>query len=166
MTHADRFHGQMDEAFALALAKDKERDQRYREALSRDGGRFEDVPPRERESEQEVPPYRGTLLPSRQRMRDLRSLAMNEPRQAKVLFAKLIECTSARGTKYLRGHAGANNLVAFRGVDDDQGRPTWELFLAERMQKPGVVSDDRRLRQERTSAAIASGVDLDDSIPF
>lgn len=40
---------------------------------------------------------------------------MNGPPQARVLFAVLGECTSGRGTIYLRGWAGASNLIAFRG---------------------------------------------------
>ena len=44
----------------------------------------------------------------------------------RVLLATLTECTSARGTVYLRGWLGASNLVAFRGEPDEQGRPTWQ----------------------------------------
>jgi hypothetical protein len=58
----------------------------------------------------------------------------NEPRP-KVLLARLTQCTSARGNLYLRGHAGASNLIAFRAVDDEQGRTVWELFLTEREQR-------------------------------
>ena len=54
-----------------------------------------------------------------------------------MLFATLSECTSGRGTTYLRGWAGASNLVAFRGEDDEQGRPTWQLFLVERQPRDG-----------------------------
>lgn len=60
---------------------------------------------------------------------------MSYPQQARVLFAVLTECVSAGGKAYLRGWAGASNLVAFRGEDDDQGRPTWNLYLAERPPK-------------------------------
>jgi hypothetical protein len=51
---------------------------------------------------------------------------------ARVLLAELVECTSGRGKAYLRGWLGASNLVGFRGEPDDQGRPTWKLYLAER----------------------------------
>lgn len=56
----------------------------------------------------------------------------------KVLFATLTECTSGRGSTYLRGWAGASNLVAFRGEDDEHGRPTWQLFLVERPPRAGA----------------------------
>ena len=52
--------------------------------------------------------------------------------QPKVLLAQLVECTSGRGNCYLRGWLGASNLVAFRGDPDDQGGPTWRLYLTER----------------------------------
>ena len=55
--------------------------------------------------------------------------------QAKLLLATLTECESARGNVYLRGWLGASNLVGFRGEDDDQGRPTWNLYLVERQPK-------------------------------
>lgn len=54
------------------------------------------------------------------------------PQQPRVLLATLSECQSAAGKAYLRGWAGASNLVAFRGTPDEQGRPTWDLFLVER----------------------------------
>ena len=50
---------------------------------------------------------------------------MSGQAQTRVLLATLIECKSARW-------AGASNVVGFRGNDDDQGRPTWNLYLAER----------------------------------
>jgi len=36
---------------------------------------------------------------------------MSGPQQARVLLAMLTECTSGRGNAYLRGWAGASNLV-------------------------------------------------------
>ena len=93
---------------------------------------------------------------------------MPDQRAAKVLFAQLTECESSRGNRYLRGWAGASNLVGCSGDDDEQGRPTWRLYLAERTPKPGTVPGTLRERPERTSAEIARGAagDLDDSIPF
>lgn len=35
------------------------------------------------------------------------------------------------GRAYLRGWAGASNLVALKGEPDEQGMPTWNLYLAE-----------------------------------
>lgn len=58
--------------------------------------------------------------------------------QARVLFARLTEAISASGRPYLKSWAGASNLVAFKGEPDEQGRPTWDLYLTE-----------RALRQER-----------------
>ena len=71
---------------------------------------------------------------------------MNGSPQARVLFATLSKCTSGKGTTYLRGWAGASNLVAFRGADDEQGRPTWNLYLTERQLREGSHrSSTRRL---------------------
>jgi hypothetical protein len=38
------------------------------------------------------------------------------------------------------------NLIGFRGDDDEQGRPTWKLYLAERTPKPGTVPGTLRER--------------------
>ena len=75
---------------------------------------------------------------------------MNGPPQARVLFATLSECTSGRGTTYLRGWAGASNLVAFRGEDDEQGRPTWQLFLVERQRRDASPAKFALGRHETT----------------
>jgi hypothetical protein len=94
---------------------------------------------------------------------------MAEQRQTKTLFAQLTECTSARGSKYLKGWAGVSGLLAFPGDPDEQGRPTWRLYLAERNPKPGTVPDSRRERQERASAPVTrAGVDpdFDDDLRF
>jgi hypothetical protein len=48
---------------------------------------------------------------------------MSAAQQTRVPLAVLTECTSARGAVYLRGWAGASDLVAFRG-EDDEGRGT------------------------------------------
>ena len=104
----------MGRVVSHAAAAHRDLDRQYADALARDG-------------------EAGTghaLVVSRNRLKDARS--MNGPPQARVLFATLSECTSGRGTTYLRGWAGASNLVAFRGEDDEQGRPTWQLFLVER----------------------------------
>ena len=61
---------------------------------------------------------------------------MREPQPARVLLATLTECTSAKGNAYLRGWLGASNVVGFQGEPDEEGRPTWQLFLAERQQRP------------------------------
>lgn len=74
------------------------------------------------------------LVPSRLRGKDARDLRA----EAKVLLAELVEHTSGRGHRYLRGWAGASNLVAFSGKPDAEGRPTWKLFLVERQPKPGA----------------------------
>ena len=76
--------------------------------------------------------------------------------QAKVLFATLTECESARGNVYLRGWAGASNLVAFRGEDDDQGRPTWNLYLVERQPKEDGRASARRPPEREARSARAT----------
>ena len=63
---------------------------------------------------------------------------------SRVLFAILTECTSGAGKPYLRGWAGASNLVGFRGEPDEQGRPTWNLYLTERQPKPDGQRPPRR----------------------
>ena len=64
------------------------------------------------------------------------------PSSSRVLLATLTECTSAAGRRYLRGWAGASNLVGFQGAPDAEGRPTWQLFLTERQQP---TADRRRI---------------------
>ena len=76
--------------------------------------------------------------------------------QAKVLLATLTECTSGRGNVYLRGWAGASNLVAFRGEDDDQGRPTWHLYLVERQPREGGQASARRPQEREATSARAT----------
>lgn len=66
---------------------------------------------------------------------------MSAPGQAKILLATLTECTSGRGTIYLRGSLGASNLMAFGGEPSDQGRPTWNLYLVERPPREGAPAD-------------------------
>jgi hypothetical protein len=109
--------------------------------------------------------------------------------QSRVLFAVLTECTSAAGRPYLRGWAGASNLVAFRGEPDEEGRPTWNLYLAERQPKQDGQRQERRptyprgeapdrkaarregngSRQERAAREVLSRhgePELDDPLPF
>ena len=58
--------------------------------------------------------------------------------QQKVLLAVLSEATSAKGNPYLRGWAGASSLLGFRGEPDEQGRPTWNVYLVERQPKSAL----------------------------
>jgi hypothetical protein len=60
--------------------------------------------------------------------------------QAKVLLATLTEAVSGRGNTYMRGWLGASNLVAFAGEPDEQGRPTWNLYLVERQPRDGAAT--------------------------
>src|SRR4051812_18836044 len=94
-------------------------DRAYLEALARDGADHG---------------HAHALVASRNRHKDQRS--MSGPQQPRVLFATLAECTSGRGNAYLRGWAGASNLVGFRD-DDEQGRPTWSTYLVERQLRDG-----------------------------
>jgi hypothetical protein len=75
---------------------------------------------------------------------------------AKVLLATLTECTSGRGNMYLRGWAGASNLVAFRGEDDAEGRPTWNLYLVERQPREGSQASARRPQEREATSPQAS----------
>jgi hypothetical protein len=140
MTHASSFHRKLDAELA--------------ERLARDGGSSST-------RVENAPGHGGVLLPSRSRLKDLRS--MNDQRAAKVLFAQLTECTSARGTRYMKGWAGASNLVAFQAEPDEQGRPVWRLYLAERQPRDGASakpSDTGRpvfQRQERVSVPVERG---------
>jgi hypothetical protein len=150
MSYASRDHRAMDVALA--------------ERLARDGGNS-------RGAARIVPGHGGALLPSSRRLQDLRSLnTMSEhkqERQERVLFTRLVECTSARGAPYLRGWCGASNLIGFRDGEDEQGRPAWNLFLVERRPRAGPAPDTHREWHERTSAAVArGGVDADFDTPF
>jgi hypothetical protein len=49
---------------------------------------------------------------------------------AKVLLTTLTEKISARGNVYLSGWLGKARVVGFRG-EDEQGHPTWNLYLSE-----------------------------------
>lgn len=91
----------------------------------------------------------GALVRSRHRGKDMRSMMD----QAKVLLAELAECVSARGKPYLRGWAGASNLVAFRGEPDEQGRPTWKLYLVERQARDGSATAASRAPSGPAAAA-------------
>jgi hypothetical protein len=87
----------------------------------------------------------GTLVRSSHRLRDTEGMTGSP---AKVLFATLTECVCACGTTYLRRWAGASNLIALRGEDDDQGRPTWSQFLP----RGNPATDPRRLPAAHQSA--------------
>ena len=80
---------------------------------------------------------------------------MSGPQQAKVLLATLTEHVSAKGKPYLRGWAGASNLVA-RGENDAEGRPTWNLYLAERQPREGAQAPARRPQEREATSARAT----------
>jgi hypothetical protein len=108
-------------------------DDQFAEALARDGDASSG----------------GALVRSRDRKRDLRTMTTDHDRrpsgqQNRVLFARLTEAMSAAGRSYLKGWAGASNLIAFKGEPDEQGRPVWNLYLIER---------PRQERQFRDSGA-------------
>lgn len=102
---------------------------------------------------------------------------MSDRRQAKVLFATLVERTSGKGNVYLSGWAGASNLLAFRGDDDDRGQPTWNLYLVERQPREGTsrpANSSRPPRQDQGQGDAGArpqhghrrAEHLDDDIPF
>ena len=73
-------------------------------------------------------------------------------RQSRVLLATLTEAVSGRGNTYMRGWLGASNLVAFAGEPDEQGRPTWNLYLVERQPRDGVATAAKK-PQERNATS-------------
>lgn len=82
---------------------------------------------------------------------------MSYPPQSRVLFAVLTECTSGAGKPYMRGWAGASNLVAFRGEDDEQSRPTWNLYLTERPPRQDSRQDAPQPRPASASGEAPGG---------
>jgi hypothetical protein len=131
-----------------AAAKHRVMDTELAERLARDGVRTCGYPG-------------GALLPSRSRLRDLRT--MGRPR---VLLAKLSVRTSAQGRQYLSGWLGKASVVGFPGEADKFGNAVWDIFVSEPEPRAGTVADGRRERQDRVCAAVTRGVDLDDAIPF
>jgi hypothetical protein len=116
VSHASDDHRLFDAAFAEAVARDRACDGSYRTALSRAGGKFQDMPPRERTADGDPPAYGGALLPSRLRNQDLKT--MIRPR---VLLATLSVRTSAKGNSYLSGWFGKASVVGFAGEPDKHG---------------------------------------------
>jgi hypothetical protein len=160
-----------------AASKHRGLDRQYLEALARDGDGDGDG---DGGGDGDGDAGAAGLVASRNRGKDLCSMNARPPR---VLFATLTEATSAAGRPYLRGWAGASNLVAFRGEPDEQGRPTWDLFLAERppRQAPargGEASaaharsyrrEGAKARQERMADEVLQRHGepaLDDELPF
>jgi hypothetical protein len=143
MTHAARRHRALDAELDERLARDGEKERRPAFIL---------------------PGHGGALLPSRLRYKDLRT--MSRPR---VLLTRLSVRTSAKGREYLSGWLGKASVVGFKGEPDKYGNEAWDLYLSEpepRDTPSNLTHGSHRERQERTSAAVARGVDLDDSIPF
>jgi hypothetical protein len=123
MTHASRRHARMDTALAERLARDGESG------------------------------HGGALLPSRSRLKDLRS--MNTPNNRRVLLTTLSCRTSAKGHEYLSGFLAKAKVVAFEGEPDKYGNETWNIYLSEPEPRPVAPV-------ERPSAEIArGGVDAD-----
>lgn len=73
--------------------------------------------------------HHGALMQPRDRRMDMKT--MDRPNRPKVLLLRLSQRTSGKGNVYLSGWMGAARLVGFRGEDDENGNPVWELFAAE-----------------------------------
>jgi hypothetical protein len=122
MTHAARRHRVLDAELAERLARDVGKPLPSETVSSGSG---DNVPDRNI-----MPSHGGALLPSRSRLRDLRT--MSKPR---VLLTKLSIRTSAKGNTYLSGrlgqakpgleHAFAPGLEAGRaGAEAEAGKET------------------------------------------
>jgi hypothetical protein len=103
------------------------------------------------------------LLPSRQRMMDLRT--MNTTSNKRVLLTVLSVRTSSKGNQYLSGFLSKALVVGFPGEPDKFDNPTWNIYLSEPEVREAPVNAthaSHRERQERVSAEIArGGVDAD-----
>jgi hypothetical protein len=133
VSHPSRRHRALDVAHAEAAARDG--DQGCRSGTL-------------------VPGHGGALLPSKTRLRDVRTLAMSRPR---VLLTKLSIRTSAKGNTYLSGRLGQAHLVGFKGEPDKFGNDVWDVYVSEPDPRPATAPEWLRERQEKASAAGARG---------
>jgi hypothetical protein len=172
MTHAAR-HRQMDVALAEQLARDGNCHVDMTNATGHEGekppidGIIQPIENERKNVKEPIGPFTGALLPSKTRLRDVRTLAMSRP---KVLLTKLSIRTSAKGNTYLSGRLGQANIVGFKATEPDKfGNECWDIFASEPEPREGTsvpAGNTYRQRQERVSAEVARGVDLDDSIAF
>jgi hypothetical protein len=136
-----------------AAARHRELDTAYSERLVRDGG---------------APVRGGSLLPSRLRNQDLRT--MDRPKRPRVLLAQLSVRTSAKGNRYLSGWLGKASVVGFPGEPDKFGNETFDIFVSEPEPRPGTAPPAQR--DERTvydaGRSLRAGVDsaFDGDMPF
>lgn len=88
-----------------------------------------------------------------------------------VKLTRLFECTSKKGTPYLRGRLGFANVVILKTDQvSDTGQPIWNVLISEPEQKPEdqpARSNTRRPDPEAAASA-ARGYERDqgDTIPF
>ena len=76
---------------------------------------------------------------------------------SRVLLTTLSRRTSTKGNEYLAGWLGRASVVAFRGGDDEQGRPTWQLFLVERQPHDGPPAARQRAPEREATPAGTGG---------
>ena len=76
--------------------------------------------------------------------------------QPKVLLLTLTQKTSAKGNVYLSGWLGKARVVGFRGEDDDQGHPVWNVYVSEPEPRPeGAQARPPRHEDVSVSAALS-----------
>lgn len=87
-----------------------------------------------------------------------------------VKLTRLFECTSKKGTPYLRGRLGFANVVILKSDQvSDSGQPIWNVLISEPEQKPEDQPNGRQRRPDpeaEASAARGYARDPDDQIPF
>jgi hypothetical protein len=88
-----------------------------------------------------------------------------------VTIAKLYECTSKKGTQYLRGRMGMANIVILKSeAVSDTGQPIWYIKVQEPEQRPeqGADNGTSPARRAENQAAADRGYAMgpDDQIPF
>jgi hypothetical protein len=89
-----------------------------------------------------------------------------------VTIAKLYECTSKKGTPYLRGRMGMANIVILKSdAVSDTGQPIWYIKVQEPEQRPEQGASDgavntRRQADHQAAADRGYAREPDEQIPF
>ena len=86
---------------------------------------------------------------------------MNTHQAPKVLLTTLTERTSAKGNLYLTGWLTKARVVGFRGDDDDQGHPVWNIYLSEPEPRPAAAASgqDRPARTPAPAGKLPTSTD-------
>lgn len=90
-----------------------------------------------------------------------------------VKLTRLYECTSKKGTPYLRGRLGFANVVILKSDQvSDSGQPIWNVLISEPEQRDDANTGNGRQNTRRpdpeAAASAARGFERDpnDAIPF